>query len=181
MNGLSSFIRCICNKRPPKATYTDYYFDPKVMLFGTPYFDPKQVQNKISEHEFTKMREAMIREGGWWLIASKVLLVSLIMFAVTAFVFNITTLILKWSKNDAYDKIKISFGMRILIFVLPNLLLQCIWIFCVWKARNRIRDLFDWQNEKYYASRGVNWQTCNTLMYIHIKFWSSKVKGPAKC
>lgn len=170
MNPFMSCIRCICGKRVPKATYTDYYLDPKVMLFGTPDFDSKKVQNKISEQEFGKMREAMIREGGNWLIAAKILFVSVLIYSIVGAVVGIIRII---------GILDMSFLTQALIFIGPNIIQQWIWVFCVWKARNKIRDLFDWQNEKYYAARGVNWLTCNTLMYIHIRFWSTK--GSTKC
>ena len=160
MNPFMTCVRCLCGKRVPKSTYTDYYFDPKVVLFGTPVFDPKKVQNKISEQEFPKMREAMIREGGNWLIAAKILFVLVLIYSIVGAVAGILSI------SKVFD---MFFGTQALIFMMPSIILQMIWIFCGWKARNKIRDLFDWQNERYYTARGVNWLTCGTLLFIHVK------------
>ena len=142
------------------------------MLFGTPDFDPKQVSNKISEQEFGKMREAMIREGGNWLIAARILFTTVLIYSIVGAVIGLLRLA---------KVLDMSFVSQVVIFIVPNLIQQFIWIYCTWKARNKIRDLFDWQNEKYYAAKGVNWLTCNTLMYIHIRFWATRAKGPANC
>lgn len=171
MNCMMKFIQLMCCKRTPKATSNDYYIDPKLMLLGTPQFDSSKVGNKISEHEFLRMREAMIKEGGGWLKGAKIFFILVALYSLGCTAFGLGSVILKVASPDTDFEIPIV--VNIVVMVLPNIILQMIWIFCVWKARNLIRDFLDWQNDSVYAARGINWLTCNTLMYIHIKVWNA--------
>ena len=169
------FIQCMCCKRTPKPTATEYYIDPKIMLLGRPEFDTTQVKSKISEFEFNKMRAAMIAEGGRWLKATRIFFIMTVIYSIFGAFFGLGTTIYKYLIADDPDDFNISFGLNVCITMLPNILIQVLWMYSMCKSCELIKEFLHYQNIKAYSQRGVNWSLVGVnLMYIQIRTWKTK-------
>lgn len=167
MNCLMSTIQCFFCKRTPKATETDYYIDPKIMLLGTPNFEPHKLQNIISRVEFFEMRKKMNEAGGCWLAAAKFFFVFFLIYSQLCAIIDGGLAIYNIITDDD-DDIEIPLIVNVGLFIAPNILLQIFWLVSMNKACTCLSRFFELQNKKFYAARGVSWQTCKTLMYIQI-------------
>jgi hypothetical protein len=158
-------------RRTPKATPTDYYVDPKIMLCGTPHFEPHKTQNKVSESEFHGMREAMIRAGGGWRKAAKFFFVIALIYSHLWTLFSIGWLIYNFIVSDVEKGksiLNIPWWLSIIVLTVPHIVLQALWIIAMKKTSQRIADLFERENRDVYGAKGINWLTCRHLMYIRI-------------
>ncbi len=167
MNLLMPCIRiafCDCIK---KSTDTDYYVDPKLFSLFKPKFEPEKIQNKVSESEFMGIRNQLGNAGGGWFTASKVNYILTMIHAVLCLGVFLAQVIAK----KFYDKeiLEISTAIKITCLILPNIILQISMKIFMKKACIGIQKFFDSKNEEIYAERGINWLTCGTLIFIHLK------------
>ena len=175
MKNIMPCVKVLFCNRIPKSSKSNYYLDPKIMTFGTPKFEPEKIQNKISEQEFHHMRALMINIGGEKLKKAKRIYFIMVAYAVLCFVgwlFQIIFQLIFPSKN-----LQTSMAVSILVTVLPNMMLQCYWKSSMLKACEEIARLFDRENKRIYTARGINWQTCYTLIFIHIRILDSELES----
>lgn len=170
MNCCMSCVQCLICKRTPKATGTEYYFDPKIMMLGTPNFEPHKLQNRVSMNEFMAMRHAMIEAGGSWLSAAKCFFVLMVLYCIACTIAGLATGVYKQVIADDPDDFNIPLWLNAAVFVAPNIIFQLCWIISVRKAGKLLERFFEWQNQRYYTARGINWiSKGGLLMYIQIK------------
>ena len=166
-----AFIQAQMCKKTPPATATEYYFDPKIMLLGTPIYEPEKIQNKVSDFDFVTMRRAMIQVGGGWLTATKIFFVLMIFYCIFCAVFGNVTMIMKLCGKP----LDISIAIQLLIMGVPNIIFQVAWLCCMVKSSKIIKKFFEEQNEKIYSFKGINWISYGHLMYIQIKILDSEM------
>jgi len=179
MNCLMSVVQCCFCKRTPKATLTDYYFDPKIMLLGTPNFEPHKLQNKVSEREFYEMRKAMIEAGGCWLASAKFFFVFFFLYSQSCAIFGLGSGV--YNIMAAEDKrLNIPLVVNIAVMLIPNVILQFLWILSTCKAVKVLNGCFERENQSVHSAKGINWLMCGNLMYIRIKIVGAEMQTFAK-
>ena len=179
MNCLMSAVQCCFCKRTPKATGTDYYFDPKIMLLGTPNFEPHKLQNKVSEREFHEMRRAMKEAGGCWLSSAKFFFVFFFLYSQSCAIFGLGSGIYNIIASED-KKLNIPMIVNIVVMLVPNIVLQFLWILSTCKAVKILNAFFERQNHNVQSAKGVNWLMCGNLMYIRIKIVDSEMHAFGK-
>jgi len=132
-----------------------------------PIFEPEKIQNLVSESEFMQMRNELPNAGGKWFTAAKVNYALTIIHAILCLLFFAAKLIAdKFFDEKIFQWSKL---VQIANLTLPNIILQiCMNIFMK-KACVGVQKFFDLKNEEIYTARGINWFTCGTLVYIHIR------------
>jgi len=174
-----SAVQCCFCKRTPKATGTDYYFDPKIMLLGTPNFEPHKLQNKVSESEFYEMRKAMKEAGGCWLASAKFFFVIFFLYSQSCGLFGLGFIIYNLIASED-NKLSLSMTVNIAVLMVPNMVLQFFWILSMCKAVKILNAFFERQNQALHLSKGINWLMCGNLMYIRIKIMDSEMNAFGK-
>jgi len=121
-----------------------------------------------------QMRNKLAAAGGGWFAASKVNYILTTIHATLCLLVFLAQLIAR----EFYDKtiLEISTVIQITCLVIPNIVFQiCMKIFLK-KACVGIQRFFDEKNQEIYTERGVNWLTCGTLVFIHLKIVGEDVE-----
>lgn len=116
----------------------------------------------------------MINAGGERLKKTKRIYLIMVIYALLCFIgwlFQIIFQLIFPAKN-----LQTPMAISIIITVIPNMVLQCYWKSSMLKTCEGIAKLFDRENKGIYAARGINWQTCYTLVFIHIRILDSELE-----
>lgn len=174
MSSLLRYMRIFLFIRVPKSTKKDYYFDPKIMTLGEPDFDPERAQSKITELEFLQMREEIITLCGdalGWTKNIYLFLMAFTFICFMAWIFQLVLATIDFIKGDSFT---FSWLINLVCLLIPNICLQCYWRGLMNEVCGMINLLFEKQNQQKFSEKGVNWSTCGTLVYIHVKIRSPK-------
>lgn len=164
---------CNCLK---KSTDTDYYVDPKLLSFRKPVFEPEKIQNKVTESEFMEIRNEIANAGGKWWTSTKFVYIFMIIHAVLCFAAYFGKLIASAIFDKRIEALEVSTVVNITCLMLPNIISQiCMKIFMK-KACIGVQKFFDAKNEEIYTARGINWLTCGTLLFIHVKILETETE-----
>lgn len=180
MNFFLPCIRLFCCNRTPPSTLTDYYFDPKLVGSGAPVFEAHKIQNKVSETEFLEIREATIKAAGGSLKTTRIAYLLSVIFAVLCFLAGVVLYAIHEIDPSKLPSIDFPLWIKIVAFILPNVILQCFCKFSMSRTCKIIKQFFDVQNEQVYSARGINWLTRGTLLYIHVKIVDSELQAYPK-
>lgn len=170
MSYIMHYVQKVLLIRVPPSNESNYFIDPKIMTLGEPDFEPRKIDYKISELKFLQMRQDMINIGGERLKRTKSIYLLLVAFTVLGFMACLAELGLAFFfYKELEEYFKITLIVDVVGLVIPNIILQIYWRHSMKKTCSAIEDYFYLQNKDIYSVVGINWVTCETLLYINIR------------
>ena len=114
----------------------------------------------------------MIEAGGFWLASNKFFFVFFFLYSQLCAIFGLGSGIYNIIVAEG-KRLNLPLIVNIAVMVIPNIVLQFLWILSVCKTVKVLNRFFERQNQSVYSAKGINWLMCGNLMYIRIKIVDS--------